>query len=90
MCQRECTKLLQKSQRELSAALSSGHFADLFQFEKALVEIETEFIQNGPAGELATRNLMYEKFRSQVAFEAGLHFINQVKQDCKTEIELSK
>ena len=54
---------------------------DLNQVEAMLHEIEQTFNQDGPQGDHNMRNLIYEKFRSQVGFELGHFFITQSKRD---------
>jgi len=66
--------------------------------------MEQTFGQTGPQGDENIRNLIYEKFRSQVAFESGHHFTNLLKVEAqfksnlleekckslKSEVELSR
>ena len=56
-------------------------FKDINQVESALHQIEQTFEQSGPAGDQSMRKLIYEKFRSQIAFESGLHFIQSHRRD---------
>ena len=84
-CTFACTQLLNQYHSEIMSSLASGDhqssdnkeqvFANMDQVEAALHQIELSFEREGPEGEDLLRHLIFEKFRSQIAFETATHFV---------------
>ena len=102
-CALACTELLNQYHAEVMASLSANSisidesspateerpvFASLDSLEEALQQIESAFEQTGPSGDQNVRALLYEKFRSQIAFEAGNHFVSLATKKTKMNIVL--
>ena len=75
---KSCASISSQSQTDDDA---KADFGDLGSIEISLAQLEQTFEKSGPSGEQNIRSLIYEKFRSQIAFESGQHFINLLKQE---------